>query len=365
MVWDHFYQAGIKVKIITGDNYETTKAIAQEINFIGYDDSISGEELMKLNEYDLRKCVLETNIFTRMFPDAKLKIINSLKFQNQIDAMTGDWVNDGPALKAAHIGIAIGKKGTEIPKQAASLILLEDDLSKMLDSIAIGRRIYTNLKKAIHYIISIHIPIVLTVIIPLALNWKYPNILSPIHIIFLELIMGPTCFIIFENEPIEKTTMLLPPRQLTNSLFNKMEIFTSIIQGLVITIGILLVYQYSIYKAFDEAYIRTMIFIVIITSNVFLTLVNRSNYYSILTTLFYKNNMIPFIISLSVFITGLLIYIPTLTTFFEFKSLEIEHLLISIVIGFISVIWFEFEKWLLDIKIKIIRFLIINKSCKF
>lgn len=102
MVWDHFYQAGIKVKIITGDNYETTKAIAQEINFIGYDDSISGEELMKLNEYDLRKCVLETNIFTRMFPDAKLKIINSLKFQNQIDAMTGDWVNDGPALKAAH-----------------------------------------------------------------------------------------------------------------------------------------------------------------------------------------------------------------------------------------------------------------------
>lgn len=232
----------------------------------------------------------------------------------------------------------MGKKGTEIPKQAASLILLEDDLSKMLDSIAIGRRIYTNLKKAIHYIISIHIPIVLTVIIPLALNWKYPNILSPIHIIFLELIMGPTCFIIFENEPIEKTTMLLPPRQLTNSLFNKMEIFTSIIQGLVITIGILLVYQYSIYKAFDEAYIRTMIFIVIITSNVFLTLVNRSNYYSILTTLFYKNNMIPFFISLSVFITGLLIYIPTLTTFFEFKSLEIEHLLISIVIGFISVI---------------------------
>ncbi|HMG11026.1 MAG TPA: HAD-IC family P-type ATPase, partial [Mucilaginibacter sp.] len=183
-----FYKAGIAVKIITGDNAETTGAIARQIDFRGDDQCISGDTLMQLSDKELQNKVETVNIFTRMFPDAKLKIINALKAKNEIVAMTGDGVNDGPALKAAHIGIAMGKKGTEIAKQAASLILLEDDLSKMVDAVAMGRRIYTNLKKAIQYIISIHIPIVLTVFIPLALGWIYPNIFSPVHIIFLELI---------------------------------------------------------------------------------------------------------------------------------------------------------------------------------
>ncbi|MEO6405545.1 MAG: HAD-IC family P-type ATPase, partial [Ferruginibacter sp.] len=191
-VLDDFYTAGISVKIITGDNAATTASIAKQIGFRGYEKTITGDELMKLDEAALQSCVMDTAIFTRMFPEAKLKIINALKTNNQIVAMTGDGVNDGPALKAAHIGIAMGKKGTEIAKQAASLILLEDDLSKMVDAVAMGRKIYANLKKAIQYIISIHIPIILTVFIPLAFGWIYPNILSPVHIIFLELIMGPT-----------------------------------------------------------------------------------------------------------------------------------------------------------------------------
>src|SRR5690606_18857835 len=154
------------------------------------------------------------------FPEAKLKIINALKAKNQIVAMTGDGVNDGPALKAAHIGIAMGKRGTEIAKQAASLVLLEDDLSKMVDAVAMGRKIYTNLKKAIQYVISIHIPIILVVFIPLALGWIYPSIFSPVHVIFLELIMGPTCSIIYENEPMEKNTMLQKPRPFSTTFFN-------------------------------------------------------------------------------------------------------------------------------------------------
>ena len=188
-VLQSFYNAGIAVKIITGDNAETTIAIAKQIVFRGYEKSISGAELMKLTDAELKDTVANTNIFTRMFPDAKLKIINALKANNEIVAMTGDGVNDGPALKAAHIGIAMGKKGTEIAKQAASLILVDDDLSRMVDAVAMGRKIYTKLKKAIQYIISIHIPIVLTVFVPLALGWIYPSIFTPVHIIFLELII--------------------------------------------------------------------------------------------------------------------------------------------------------------------------------
>src|SRR5690606_33140053 len=141
---------------------------------------------MDLNQLELQRITSEKNIFARMFPEAKLKIINALKAQGNIVAMTGDGVNDGPALKAANIGVAMGKKGTEIAKQSASLVLVDDDLSKMVDAVAMGRKIYSNLKKAIQYIISIHIPIILTVFIPLVLGWVYPNIFTPIHVILLE-----------------------------------------------------------------------------------------------------------------------------------------------------------------------------------
>jgi len=148
-----FYDAGIEVRIITGDNALTAMAIAKEIQFSGYKDAITGEELMKLPEKERKSKMISSKLFGRMFPEAKLAVINVLKLNNQIVAMTGDGINDAPALKAAHIGIAMGKKGTEIARAAASLILLDDDLSKMVDAVAVGRRIYANLKKAIQYII--------------------------------------------------------------------------------------------------------------------------------------------------------------------------------------------------------------------
>ncbi len=344
-VLESFYHAGIAVKIITGDNAETTRSIAKQVGFRGYDKSLTGDELMQLKDDELQHRVADTNLFTRMFPEAKLRIINSLKLNNEIVAMTGDGVNDGPALKAAHIGIAMGKKGTEIAKEAASLILAEDDLSKMVDAIAMGRKIYTNLKKAIQYIISIHIPIILTVFIPLAFGWIYPNIFSPIHVIFLELIMGPTCSIIYENEPIEKNTMTQKPRPFTNTFFNWSELTISIIQGLVITSGTLSVYMYSVSQGYSETLTRTMTFSVLITANIFLTLINRSFYYSVFTTLTYKNNMVSLIIAITIVICAALFYIKPLMNFFEFESLTIFQLLICIAIGFLSVIWFEAVKW--------------------
>ncbi len=343
-VLNHFYNAGISVKIITGDNAATTTSIAKQIGFKGFEHSLTGDELMELSDIALQEKVMQINIFTRMFPEAKLRIINALKVNKQIVAMTGDGVNDGPALKASHIGIAMGKRGTEIAKQAASLILLEDDLSKMVDAIAMGRKIYTNLKKAIQYIISIHIPIILTVFTPLALGWIYPNIFSPIHIIFLELIMGPTCSIIFENEPMEKNTMIQKPRPFTTTFFNWKELTTSIIQGIAITLGTLFVYKYSVYNGFNEAHTRTMVFTALIASNIFLTLVNRSFYFSIFNTLRYKNNLILLIIGITITITGLLLFVPPLTAFFEFESLNVSQLFTCIGIGLISVIWYELVK---------------------
>ena len=344
-VLEDFYRAGIAVKIITGDNAATTAAIALQIGFKGYERNISGDDLMKLTEADLEKTVVDRFVFSRMFPEAKLKIINALKVDKEIVAMTGDGVNDGPALKAAHIGIAMGRKGTEIAKQAASLILLEDDLSKMVDAVAIGRRIYSNLKKAIQYIISIHIPIVLTVFMPLALGWIYPNIFSPVHIIFLELVMGPTCSIMYENEPMEKNSMAQKPRPLTSTFFNWKELNTSIIQGLMITVGTLTIYQYAVHQGFNESLTRTMVFTAIISSNIFLTLVNRSFYYSIFTTLKYKNNLVFLIIMITVVITGSLLYIRPLSKFFLFGHPDLMQLSISAGIGFLSVIWYELIKW--------------------
>ncbi|MGY8913808.1 MAG: cation-translocating P-type ATPase [Flavobacteriales bacterium] len=343
-VFEHFHEAGITVKIVTGDNAETTEAIAKQVNFRGYERSISGENLMKLKDDELQECVKDTQIFTRMFPDAKMRIINALKANNEVVVMTGDGVNDGPALKAAHIGVAMGKKGTEIAKQAASLILVDDDLAKMVDAIAIGRKIYTNLKKAIQYVISIHIPIILTVFIPLALGWLYPNIFTPVHVILLELIMGPTCSIIYENEPMEKNTMIQKPRPFSKTFFSWRELTTSVIQGLAITAGTLTVYQIAVSNHLNENTTRAMVFTTLIAANIFLTLVNRSFYFSALTTLKYKNNLVGLIIGITIALTGVLLYLDPFTAFFQFESLTSDQLWISIGIGFISVTWYELVK---------------------
>lgn len=344
-VFEKFYAAGISVKIVTGDNAATTISIAKQVGFRGYDKSLTGDELMKLTDAELQERVMDINVFTRMFPEAKLKIINALKARNEIVAMTGDGVNDAPALKAANIGIAMGKKGTEIAKQAASLILMDDDLSKMVDAIAIGRKIYSNLKKSIQYIISIHIPIIFTVFIPLAFGWVYPNIFSPIHIIFLELIMGPTCSIIYENEPMEKNIMLQKPRPLASTFFNWRELTTSILQGLMITAGTLLAYHYAVHEGFSESVTRTMVFTVLISSNIFLTLVNRSFYYSMIVTMNYKNNLVLFIICFTIAMSGLILYVNPLIEFFNFEILNLSQLLISLCIGFLFVTWYELIKW--------------------
>lgn len=343
-VFEVFGRAGIQVKIITGDNAATTQNIARQIGFDGAERVLLGEELVALDEKALQAKVMQTGIFARMFPEAKLRVVNALKAQGQIVAMTGDGVNDGPALKAAHIGIAMGKKGTEIAKQASSLILVDDDFSRMVDAVAMGRKIYVSLKNAIRYIISIHIPIILTVFIPLALSWTYPNIFTPVHIIFFEMIMGPTCSIIYENEPLEKDLLLQKPRPFTSTFFSLKELSVSILQGLVITAGMLLLYQYALARSYDENLTRSMVFIALLAANVCLTLVNRSFRHSIWTTIRYKNNLVPMIIGTTVVLSVLIFAIPDVTRFFSLAPVNFRQLLISIGTGFLFTIWYEAVK---------------------
>lgn len=351
-VFETFYKAGIQVKIVTGDNAKTTSTIAQQVGFRNPENSLNGDELMAMDGATLKEKVMETTIFTRMFPEAKLKIIEALKANNQIVAMTGDGVNDGPALKSAHIGIAMGKKGTEIAKEAANLILIEDDLAKMIDAIAMGRKIYVNLKKAIQYIISIHIPIILIVFIPLVLGWVYPTLFSPVHIIFLEIIMGPTCSIIYENEPMEPNLMIQKPRPFTTTFFNFKEIMISIIQGLAITLGLLLIYHYCVQENCTEGVTRTLVFLTLISSNIFLTLANRSFYYSVFTTLKNKNNLVILIIGTTIIITILLLFIPVFSHFFMFDKVSSKQIGWSVLVGLVSVMWIEIYKYFKRFKSK-------------
>ncbi|MEP6647552.1 MAG: cation-translocating P-type ATPase, partial [Saprospiraceae bacterium] len=344
-VFNSFYTAGVNIKIITGDNALTTRAIAESAGLKDAENVVDGDELMKMSESQLNDCVRNTNIFTRMFPEAKLAVINAIKANHQIVAMVGDGVNDGPALKAADIGIAMGHKGTELAKNAADLILLEDDLAKMIVAIAAGRRIYSNLKKAVQYIISIHIPIIATVSLPLFLGWIYPNIFTPVHVIFLELVMGPTCSIVFENEPLEKNAMQRPPRLWTSSFLNWKEMTISIFQGIMISIGVLLIYQYAVHSGADEDMTRTMVFITLVMANIFLTLVNRSFYYSILSNLKNKNPLLFAVISVTIIMLIAMVYVPAFRIFFHLAVPPIPDILICITTAIISVLWIEIWKW--------------------
>ncbi|HEY1060659.1 MAG TPA: cation-translocating P-type ATPase [Daejeonella sp.] len=345
-VFKQFYNAGILVKIITGDNALTTSTIAKQCGFRDAENTLEGKDLINMSDEEVLKAADTCNIFTRMFPEAKLRIIDALKQKGHVVAMTGDGVNDSLALKSAHIGIAMGKKGSEVARQASSLILVDDDLSHMVEAIAIGRRIYENLKKAIQYIISIHIPIILIVTVPLLLFWKYTNIFTPVHVIFLELIMGPTCSIIFENEPIEPDSMNKAPRKLSTSFFSFNELSMSIIQGLVITGACLGLGYYYMENDHTITEVRTIIYSTLILSNIFLTLSNRSFYYSVLTTIQYKNILIPLILSVSLIILLLSIYFTTFQNIFQFVPLQAFDFSYCLLAAFAGVMWIEIVKFI-------------------
>ncbi|MDF0720656.1 cation-translocating P-type ATPase [Kaistella sp. PBT33-4] len=343
-VFKKINDAGIKVKVITGDNAVTTRAIAAQSGIVNAGHYITGEELTGLSENELRRTANDKVLFARMFPEAKLAVVNALKKNGEVVAMLGDGVNDGPALKAAHIGVAMGVKGTEIARAAASLVLTNDDLSKLLIAIAAGRRIYSNIKKAVQYIISIHIPIILTVSMPLFLGWAFPQIFTPVHVIFLELVMGPTCSIVYENEPMEKNTMLRKPRPLRETFLTWRELSISVIQGLVISAGVLSVYQFTYSRGGDEETVRSMVFTTLIFANILLSLSNRSFYYSVFESFRNRNRLLVYVTAATLTVLAAMLYVDEVRTFFRMASLNYEQVLTGLAVAAVSVLWFELYK---------------------
>lgn len=338
-----FYDAGIDVKLLTGDHPGTAVTIAGQVGIDQPLKYFTGHEVMNMSDTELRDVAGTTSVFARMFPDAKLKVIEALKANREIVAMTGDGVNDGPALKSSNIGIAMGYSGTEIARQASDLILTNDDLGSMVTAIREGRKIFSNLKKAVRYIISIHVPIILTASLPLLLGWKYPNIFTPIHIIFLELIMGPTCSIFFENEPVEESIMNHPPRDRASGLFTWDELLISITQGIIITTGVLVLY-YFFMKGHSLESTRTIVFTTLISANVFLTFANRSFDRTLYHTGRYRNYLVPVMLAASVVFMLCLHFVPFVRDLFGMTTISIPEFCLCLAVAFASVMWFEVYK---------------------
>lgn len=343
-IFGKFREAKIDIKIITGDHPATTANIAAQVGIDHKQKFYTGEEIIKMNDAELSEAVKDCSIFARMFPDAKLKVVDSLKANGNIVAMTGDGVNDGPALKAANIGIAMGKKGTEIARQASDLVLTDDNLEKIVTAVSEGRKIFSNLKKAVRYIISIHIPIILIASVPLILGWKFPNIFTPVHVIFMEIIMGPTCSIFFEREPVEENLMLQPPRNRGKGLFTLDELLLSIVQGIVIASFTLMLYYYFMKSGAAIEEVRTVVFTCLILSNMFLTFANRSFSRTIFYTIHYKNNLAPYVILISAAFICALYCIPAVKGLFRLGDISINTFLLCLGVSFASVMWFEAYK---------------------
>ena len=335
----------VKVKLLTGDNPQTAMTIATQCGIAHNGSFIIGDDIMKMDAGLLRKALDKVQIFARMFPDAKLKVIEALKQAGETVGMTGDGVNDGPALQASHIGIAMGKKGTETARQAADLVLTDDDISKIVTAIREGRKIFSNLKKGLRYIISIHIPIILTATIPLLARWQFPNVFQPIHIIFLELIMGPTCSIFFEKEPVEASLVSAAPRNRSEGFLLPGEWMTSILQGVVISLGVLVIYWHYMQAGAALPTVRSAVMVTLVMCNVFLTFSNRSFSASILTTLRYRNPLSLPVLMATLLFLAVIELVPTVRDLFGMTLLSGTQLLYCALIAFAAVMWIELWKF--------------------
>jgi len=337
------YKAGIRVIMITGDYPVTAQHIALEIGLENPDKCMTGSELEAISEAELCRQINGINVFARVVPEQKLKIVEALKRNGEIVAMTGDGVNDAPALKSANIGIAMGRKGTDVAREASSLVLMDDNFSSIVGAIRMGRRIFDNLQKSFGYIFAIHVPIAGLSLLPILVN-NLPIILWPVHIVFLELIIDPACSIIFEAEKEESNVMNRPPKKIDEPFFGGRKILFSCLQGVGILAVTAAIYFICLNQGFDMNAVRAMAFTTLIISNIAVILTNRSwtdNIFKIITT---PNKAVLWVVGGAVFFLTLILNIPFFLDLFQFQKLSMMNILICIGAGLTTIIWFEIYK---------------------
>jgi len=337
------YQAGIRVIMITGDYPLTAMNIAREIGLKNHQVSISGPELHEMTEEELCQRIKDVNVFARVVPEQKLKIVNALKRNGEIVAMTGDGVNDAPALKAANIGIAMGEKGTDVAREASSLVLMDDNFASIVGAVKMGRRIFDNLQKALGYIFAIHVPIAGLSLIPVFVS-DWPLLLWPVHIVFLELIIDPACSIVFEAEKEEKNVMNRPPKDINEPFFGAKKIWLSCSQGIGILAIVFAVYFFGMKMGYSEREDRALAFTTLIAANIAVILSNRSwtrNIFQIIAT---TNKTVKWVVGGATFFLILVLSIPFLLNLFQFEKISLSEALVCAVAGFSSIIWFELYK---------------------
>jgi Ca2+-transporting ATPase len=327
------YDAGIRVVMITGDYPGTAQAIADEIGLKSPGGVLSGTELEQMNTAQLRARVAQVSIFARVIPEQKLALVEALKANGEIVAMTGDGVNDAPALKAAHIGVAMGGRGTDVAREAASLVLLEDDFKSLVDTVRLGRRIYDNIRHAMSYLIAVHVPTAGMALLPLLFGW--PVVFAPVHIVFLEFVIDPACSIAFEAEAASPSAMHRP-----------------FLQGMVLLIAVAVLYYLVLMHGTTNDHARAMAFTALVLGNVALILGNRSRQRSIIATLRMPNRALWWVIGGA--IGGLLValYVPALQTIFKFEALALPDLLVCALAASAAIVCAEIVKLLRWISIQ-------------
>ncbi|MEI7437882.1 MAG: cation-translocating P-type ATPase, partial [bacterium] len=334
--------AGVRVVMITGDYPTTAQSIARQAGLANCERVISGPELDRMSDAELARQIRDVQVFARVVPEQKLRIVNALKANREVVAMTGDGVNDAPALKAAHIGIAMGGRGTDVARESASLVLLDDDFSSIVAAIRLGRRIFDNIKKAIAFILAVHVPIAGLSMIPVFFA-DWPLLLLPIHIVFLELIIDPSCSLIFEAEDAEANVMERPPRRPDERLFSMRTIGVAVMQGLSVLAVCLAVFLFSRASHSADA-ARALTFTTLVVAFIVIILVNRSWTRSAFAMLRVPNAAMRWVVLGTCILLAAVLVVPCMQRLFHFAPLHAGDLLLCIGIGLVCVMWFELVK---------------------
>ena len=335
------HAAGLRVIMITGDYPITAQNIARQIG-LPAEHVITGPELSAMDDGRLQQHIREVCIFARVVPEQKLRIVQALKANGEIVAMTGDGVNDAPALKAAHIGIAMGGRGTDVAREASALVLLDDDFSSIVQAVRLGRRIFDNIRKAIAYIFAIHVPIAGMSLIPVLFQW--PLVLLPVHILFLELIIDPACSTIFEAEAAEADVMRRPPRDPREPLFSRRNVLRAVLEGLAVLAVVLAVFGLALSRGQGENEARALSYTTLIIANLGLILSNRSRTRTILQTLRTPNWALWWVLGGATVFLTLVLSVPFLRGLFKFAALHPVDIAICLAAGIFSILFAELFK---------------------